>query len=303
MVHPGGWGCPIASQIVCGNIRKMSTSAYDSGMAAIDQYLDEHLARGRAYFTREEAQASLGSASHPLSVALLRQVKKGRLANPRRGFYLILRPEDRTLGAPDPVRWIDPLMQSLKLDYRVALLRAAAFHGSSHQAAMVFQVIVPRQVRGFEVGRQRVEFVYQSPSAFRQVNRSEWLGSIKSEAGFAKVAGLELTLLDCARYFHQAAGITGLAQIAQDLGGQASADMLASIAAHYENSSVRRLGYLLERAGHLQQAEALRPFAKKAKTMALLDPSVKPLVEGLSDLREKAPDWLLVINEQVEVDF
>lgn len=291
------------SQIIFDNIHKLSTIVYDSGMVTIDQYLDDHLARGRAYFTRGEAQTALGLGAHPLSVALLRQSKKGRLANPRRGFYLILRPEDRTLGAPDPVRWIDPLMQSLKLDYRVTLLRAAAFHGSSHQAAMVFQVIVPRQVRGFEVGRQRVEFIYQSPSAFRQVNRSDWLGSIKSEAGFAKVAGLELTLLDCARYFHKAAGINGLAQIAQDLGGNASADVLTSIAAHYENSSVRRLGYLLERAGHLQQADALRPFARKAKTLVLLDPSVKPLVEGVSDLREKVPDWHLIINEQVEVDF
>lgn len=272
-------------------------------MAAIEQYLEEHLARGRAYFTRDEAQVALGLSPHPLSVALMRQVKKGRLANPRRGFYLILRPEDRTLGAPDPVRWIDPLMNSLKLDYRVALLRAAAFLGSSHQAAMVFQVIVPKQMRGFEVGRQRLEFVYQSPAAFRQVNRPDWLDSIKSDAGFAKVAGVELTLLDCARYFHKAAGINGLAQIAKDLGGQARPERLALIAAHYENSSVRRLGYLLERAGHAQQAESLRPFARKAKTAVLLDPSVKPLVEGLSDLHEKAPDWRLIVNESVEVDF
>ena len=290
-------------QIIFDSIQKQSTNAYDLGVAAIEQYLEEHLARGRAYFTRDEAQVALGLSPHPLSVALMRQVKKGRLANPRRGFYLILRPEDRTLGAPDPVRWIDPLMNSLKLDYRVALLRAAAFHGSSHQAAMVFQVIVPKQMRGFEVGRQRLEFVYQSPAAFRQVNRPDWLDSIKSDAGFAKVAGLELTLLDCARYFHKAAGINGLAQIAKDLGGQARPERLALIAAHYENSSVRRLGYLLERAGHAQQAESLRPFARKAKTAVLLDPSVKPLVEGLSDLHEKAPDWRLIVNESVEVDF
>lgn len=271
-------------------------------MPTIDQYLDEHLTQGRAWFTREEAQVALGLGSHALSVALLRQVRKGRVANPRRGFYLILRPEDRVFGAPDPVRWIAPLMQSLGLDYRVALLRAAAFHGASHQAAMVFQVIVPRQVRGFEVGRQRVDFIYQSPSAFRQVNRADWLGSIRSEAGFAKVAGVELTLLDCARYFHKAAGINGLAQIAGDLGGQASAGTLASIAVHYENSSVRRLGYLLERAGHLQQADALRPFARKAKSSVLLDPSVKPL-QAMPDVQQKAYDWLLVVNESVEIDF
>lgn len=272
-------------------------------MPTFDHYLDDHLAHGRAYFTREQALAALGLSSHALSVALLRQIKKGRLASPRRGFYLILRPEDRTMGAPDPVRWIDPLMKSLELDYRVALLRAAAFHGSSHQAAMVFQVIVPKQLRDFEIGRQRLEFVYQHPAAFGEINRPEWLGSLKSEAGFAKVAGLELTLLDCARYFHKAAGINGLAQIVKDLGRQAKPAALAQIAVHYENSSVRRLGYLLERAGHVPQSKALRPFAKKAKTSVLLNPSVKPLVEELSDLHEKAPDWLLIINEPVEIDF
>jgi len=272
------------------------------GVLSIQAYFEGHLAQGRAYFTREEAQAALGLSPHALSVALMRQVKKRRLAHPRRGFYLILRPEDRVFGAPDPVRWIDPLMKYLQLDYRVALLRAAAFHGASHQAAMVFQVIVPRQMRGLEVGRQRLEFVYQSPEAFAQVNRAGWLGSLKSEAGFAKVAGLELTLLDCARYFHKAAGINGLAQIAKDLGGQARPDELARIAVHYENSSVRRLGYLLEQAGHAAQADALRPFVRQAKTAALLDPSVKPLVEGLSDHREKAPGWRLILNEPVEVD-
>lgn len=270
-------------------------------MPSIEAYFEGHLAQGRAYFTREEAQAALGLSSHALSVALMRQVKKQRLAHPRRGFYLILRPEDRAFGAPDPVRWIDPLMTYLQLDYRVALLRAATFHGASHQAAMVFQVIAPRQMRGFEIGRQRLEFIYQGPAAFAQVNQAPWLGSLKSEAGFAKVAGLELTLLDCARYFHKAAGINGLAQIAKDLGAQARPDELARIAAHYENASARRLGYLLDWAGHTAQAEALRPFVRKAKTAALLDPSVKP-VQGLSGLYERAPGWLLVLNESVEVD-
>ena len=272
-------------------------------MATIEQYLDDRLALGRAYFSREDAMAALGSSPAALNMALTRQVKKGRLASPRHGFYLILRPEDRAIGAPDPARWIDPLMKSLGLDYRITLLRAAAFHGSTHQAAMVFQVIVPRQMRGFEIGRHRLEFVYQSPTAFGQVNQTDWLDSLKSDAGFAKVAGIELTLFDCARYFHKAAGINGLAQVVKDLGGKAKPDKLAKIATHYENSSVRRLGYLLERMEHMRQADALRPFVKKAKTAVLLDPSVKALVEGLPGLHEKVPRWLLILNETVEVDF
>ena len=290
------------SQIVCETIHKALVFAYDLGVATIEQYLDDRLALGRAYFSREEAMAALGSSPAALNMALTRQAKKGRVANPRHGFYLILRPEDRAIGAPDPARWIDPLMKSIRVDYRITLLRAAACHGSSHQAAMVFQVIVPRQMRGFEIGRHRLEFVYQNPTVFGQVNQPNWLGSLKSDAGFAKVAGIELTLLDCARYFHKAAGINGVAQVVKDLGGKAKPEKLAKIATHCENSSVRRLGYLLERMHHMRQANALRPFVKKAKTAVLLDPSLKLLVEGLPGLHEKEPKWLLILNETVEVD-
>ena len=74
------------------------------GMASLDGYLDQQLERGRAYFSRQEALAALGLAPQNLAAAISRLIRKRRLANPRHGFYLILRPEDRALGAPDPVR-------------------------------------------------------------------------------------------------------------------------------------------------------------------------------------------------------
>ena len=67
---------------------------------------------------------------------------------------------------------------------------------------------------------------------------------MKSDAGFATVAGVELTLLDCVRYFHKAAGINGVAQIVKDIGAKASPRLLQKAAGAYENSAVRRLGYL-----------------------------------------------------------
>jgi len=271
-------------------------------MASLDQYLDEQLARGRAYFSRKQAQDALGLAPEKLAAAVGRLIKKRRLANPRHGFYLILRPEDHPSGVPDPVRWIDPLMKYQEMDYRISLLRAAAFHGSSHQAAMVHQVVVPKQLRSLEIGRHRLQFVYQAPHAFAEANRPEWLAQMKSDAGFAKVAGVELTLLDCARYFHRAAGINGVAQIVMDLGAKADPRKLASIAAIYENSSVRRLGYLLELAGHARQAGALESFAGKAKSVKLLDPSVKSFIASPAGPLQKNPKWMLVINEAVETD-
>lgn len=271
-------------------------------MASLERYLDRCLAHGRSYFAGEEARSALGVSQRNLAAAVTRLISKGRLANPRHGFFLILRPEDQIVGAPDPVRWIDHLMKHQGVAYRVSLLRAAAFHGSSHQAAMVFQVIVPRQLRDFEVGRHRLQFLYQTPSAFSQVNLPKHLDQIKSDEGFASVAGVELTLLDSARYFHKTGGISGVAQIAKDIGAKSHPLALAKVAEVYENSSVRRLGYLLDRAGHRRQAKALEPFAKKAKTPVPLNPAVKPLIAALAGPDQGNSKWKLVINEPVEVD-
>lgn len=271
-------------------------------MRSLEQYLDDRLAHGRSYFSREEALRALSLSPRNFAAAATRLINKERLANPRHGFFLVLRPEDKTLGAPDPARWVDPLMKHQQLGYRISLLRAAAFHGSAHQAAMVFHLVVPKQVRDFELGRHRLQFLYQAPQAFSHVNRPEALDRIKSEEGFANVAGVELTLLDCARYFHKAGGISTVAQIAKDIGGKAESGKLASIAAEYENSSVRRLGFLLDHAGHERQARALEPFAKKAKTAAPLNPAIKPLVAALAEKAEKNSRWKLLINEPLEID-
>ena len=272
-------------------------------MTTLDEYIDDRLSQGRAYFSRQEALPVLGSTPVALGTAFTRQIRKGRLANPRHGFYLILRPEaDAEIErVPDPTLWIDALMKHQGIDYRISLLRAAAFHGMAHQDALAFQVILPKQVRDFEIGRHRLQFIYQEPAAFAQVNRGEWLNSLKSNAGIAQVAGIELTLLDCARYFHKTAGIQGLARIVKELGGQAQPSRLAEAAAHYENSSVRRLGYLLERMGHSQQADALRPFVSQATTAALLNPDITALREGADEIKEKAPQWMLHINEPIGV--
>jgi len=274
-------------------------------MGSVVSFLQQQLSQGQISFSSDAAMTALGCSESAWFQSATRLAKNHRLASPKRGFYLILRPEDLAVGAPDPVRWIDVFMRHLGVDYRISLLRAAAFHGSSHQSAMVFQVIAPRQIRSFDVGRYRVQFIYQAPDAFTQVNQAEWLTQLKSETGFAKVAGVELTLLDSVRYFHKSAGISGAAQIVNDLGAKASPRKLVKAAAAYDNSAVRRLGYLLERFGYERQADALLPFAKTAKSMKLLDPSVKlpaALAAIQADVNEKNSKWKLVVNETVEID-
>jgi hypothetical protein len=194
-------------------------------------------------------------------------------------------------------------MRYLDVDYRISLLRAAAFHGASHQAAQVFQVIVPRQLRAIAIDRQRIQFVFQAPHGFAAANQPPWLGQLKIDAGFAKVAGIELVLLDAVRYFHQVAGLNGAAQIVHDLGARADLRKLVRAAAVYENSTARRLGYLLEYFGHARQAASLHPLARRAKSLKPLDPSVR-LVASLAH-SAKAPEaatWKLSLNVPLEID-
>jgi hypothetical protein len=54
------------------------------------------------YTDAEFAPLNHGRASAATMLAQARQIRKGRLANPRQGFCLILRPEDQLAGAPDP---------------------------------------------------------------------------------------------------------------------------------------------------------------------------------------------------------
>ncbi|WP_431102529.1 type IV toxin-antitoxin system AbiEi family antitoxin domain-containing protein [Roseateles noduli] len=272
-------------------------------MSALDLFVDQRLTVGEATFSREEAEQALGLTKAGLDAALVRLGKRGRIVNVHKGFYVVMRPEDRAYGIPDPAQWIGPLMAYLDLDYRVSLYRAAALHGSSHQAAMVFQVIVPRQLRSFEIGRSRIQFLTQGAEDFFAVNQADFLTTIKTRAGFAKAAGVELTLLDAARYSEKAGGINGVAQLVMTFGDKARSGRLAQLASHYETPCVRRLGFLFEHFHHDKQARALEPFAAGAKTTVLLDPVAKPVIPSLAEDFEKNAKWKLLLNQEVEIDL
>lgn len=285
-------------------LANLHVPAYGLGMpSTLERFVDELLMNGRSTFSREDAEAMLPLTRSGLDTALVRLGQRRRIVNVYKGFYVVLRPEDVAYGAPDPAQWIGPLMDHLDLDYRVSLFRAAALHGSSHQAAMVFQVIVPKQLRGFEIGRIRIQFLTQAAAAFLAVNQREFLTNIKSRAGFAKTAGVELTLLDSVRYSAKAGGINGVAQMVMTFGDKAVPRRLSELAAHYETPCVRRLGFLLEHFHHVRQAKALEVFAERAKTVALLDPSAKPIITSLAEDFETDTRWKLLLNGEVEIDL
>ena len=62
------------------------------------QYVEDLAAGGRYHFLAKEAQKALGVSSAAVKVALSRLAKRGVIASPARGFYVIVPSEYRSLG-------------------------------------------------------------------------------------------------------------------------------------------------------------------------------------------------------------
>ena len=121
-------------------------------MATVTQYLDTLQADGRFVFTTKAAAQTTGRSHSATRAALWRLKKKGHIADPYRGFHVIVPPAYRRLGCLPAEQFIPDLMAHLGLPYYVALLSAAMYHGAAHHAPMVFQVIVPKARHGLECG-------------------------------------------------------------------------------------------------------------------------------------------------------
>ena len=197
----------------------------ESHRQSFSSYLDRLLSRGQLVLTPEQARKDLGITRRAFIDAAKRQQKKGNLIMPRRGFYAIVPPQYLALGAPPPSLYIDSLMRHEGHPYYVGLLKAAELHGASHQAVMQFQVVTDKRLPKIRAGRSVLAFYYRKDMD----EVAEGIEERKTEAGFIKVSGIELTMLDLLRYPHAAAGLDHIATVLSDLGPRLDPHKLAEL--------------------------------------------------------------------------
>jgi len=161
---------------------------------------------------------------------------------------------------------------------------------------MVFQVVTDRPTRPARVGRVRIGFHMS-----RKVESTP-VAKVQTETGSMRVSTPEATAFDLVRFAPAAGHLNNVATVLDELAEKLDPAALAKLAHAYAVPEAQRLGYLLELAGHVRQAKALEPFASKAKSVKLLDPSVKSFIASLASPLQKNPKWMLVINEPVEID-
>ena len=265
---------------------------YTLVMDAVADFIDDLQASGRYSFTPVDVRAGLAKSDVAISHALRRLTKRGRIATPRRGFYVIVPTEYRAAGAPPPSWFIDDLMSYLGQPYYVGLLTAAALHGASHQQPMVFQVVTDRPTRPAIAGRTRAEF---------RMNRSVEstpVTDVQTETGSMRVSTPEATSIDLVRLSEACGGWGNVATVLAELAEKIDPERLCTLAAGAKTPEIQRLGFLLDRVGQPRLADPLlRVLSAKRYRPVLLAPDAPRGEE------KAASPWRVIPNEDVEVDL
>ena len=258
--------------------------------SAMSRWVEQLQSRGRYTFTRAQAESDTGRSFVATQTALRRLKEHGRVASPRRGFYLVLPPEYRAAGSPPASWFIDDLMRYLDQPYYVGLLSAAAIYGAAHQQPMVFQVVTSKPTRDMLVGKVAIRF-----STSRRVEQLP-VANLQTETGTMRVATPETTAFDLVRYPAGAGHLSNAATVLSELAERLDARALVAIAPLVRLPDVQRLGYLLDAVGRAETAAAL------AEWLAGRHPRAVPLHPGDSVDVDPDPRWHVLPNVTLEVD-
>ena len=253
--------------------------------------VDELSAKGQVSFTLDQVKTLTPSSLSAIKAAIGRLQKKGQIAMPYRGFYVIVPPEYRIINCLPAEQFIDDLMRYLKEPYYVGLLSAAEYHGAAHHRPQVFQVMASKARRKIRCGKVLVEFIYRKNLA--DVPTTER----NTPAGTMVMSTPETTALDLVGYEKRCGSLDNVVTVLSELAEKIDAERLIEVAAFSPIAWTQRLGYLLDTLGEVEKAHRLAEYIKEK------NPARVPLMPALTTRGSKSNKrWQLLINATVEAD-
>jgi len=254
-------------------------------------YLDSLQAKGRYLFSTDEAEAALKRSATATRAALRRLKADHVIADPMRGYHVIVPPEYRRLGCLPPDQFVPELMKRLDEPYYAALLTAAAYHGAGHQRPQAFQVMVSKPRRPIVCGDVRVEFASRGDAQDTAVVERN------TRTGTLRIASPAATALEALGYINYCGGLDNVATVISELVETIDPDELAAEAERAAVSWVQRLGYLLVLLEAEELAAVLDPVLAEKRAFLV------PLAPGRSMTRRPTDRrWKLSVNSRVEPD-
>ena len=212
-------------------------------MGSAADFLDQLARTGRYHFATGDAARGMGRSLPATRAALRRLATQGRIAQPYRGFYVIVPPEYRELGCLPAAQFVPQLFDHLGEGYYAALLTAAELHGAAHQRPQRFQVMCATRRRPIQCGGVNVEFVLRT-----DLQRTATIQK-NTPRGSLRVASREATALELIGYSDRCGGLDHVLAVLEELGPDCDGELLGAEAEKAPSAWLQRLGYMLDLLG------------------------------------------------------
>ena len=261
----------------------------NTGRLRARDVLDQFQFEATYHFTTAEFQAKLGASPVAARLALSRLARKGHVASPARGFYMIVPPSYWRLGCLPPDGFVPELMEYWGLEYYVALLSAAQYYGAAHQKPQICQIAVKRNRRRTQCGRVRVWF-YARKRISEVPTRT-----FNTRYSMIRVATPEATAIDLVGYVRQAGGLGNVVTVLSELAEELDPSRMVEAVKTAPASWAQRLGYLLEALDAPEKAYPLKEYVQRASGATTRLRPGRP-VSGA----KLSADWRLLANAKVE---
>jgi hypothetical protein len=222
---------------------------------AVDAFADDLLAKGRVSFPLAEATRATGLSVVAARNQILRS--RGRFVRvaPKQQFLLVVTPEHRSMGAPPAEWWLDEYFNWLGHPYYVALLSAAAIHGSQPQALQTLQVMTDAPRRTVEIGRIRIRFFVKSAIASTP---AQWVARARAPL---RVSTPEATVLDLVNYADRIGGRERVVETMRPMLKGLLVRNLRNVLLEARSTEAPRLASAFAEAGNAGLARSVRRFA------------------------------------------
>jgi predicted transcriptional regulator of viral defense system len=261
-------------------------------VSALADYVDELQANGHCVFTTQHAVKAIGGSESAVRAALRRLKRKGVIADPFRGFHVVVPPTYRRLGCLPAEQFIPELMEHLGEPYYAGLLTAAQYHGAAHQTPMVFQLIVPESRRDIRCGEVRVEFIA------RQDMRETPIVKRNTQTGFINIATPEATAIELIGYPEHCGYLDNVATVLSELAETMRGEQLVLAARRAPVAWIQRLGFVLSFVEENELAEQLESVLSERNTFTVALAPWKEMIGVRRDSR-----WNVAVNVELTPDL
>jgi hypothetical protein len=253
--------------------------------------------RGQYFFTKKDIREHFPSMSpNYIGVSLNRLIHSKTIMSPWQNFYVIVPNEYALDQLIPPSFYVDQLMHFLECDYYVALLSASSVYGASHQAPMVFMVMVENlDIRDIDLDGVRILF-----SSKKKIP-DKYIVKMQTKNGSIDFSSPELTAFDLIQYQRNVGGMNRASSVLNELiecvdFGKLGQDFFGFTAAPV----VQRLGYIIEFClDDKVQADILYDKAKDAG-VKFRSVRLNPRKEAAG--KEGETRWKIIVNQQIEID-